>query len=70
MKLKVKVKPNSSKEEIVRINEKEYLVYLKKPAQEGKANLELLKLLKKHFKQPAKIKSGFNSREKIVEIQD
>ncbi len=68
MKIKIKVKPNSGKEEILKINDNEFFVYLKKPAQEGKANLELLKLLKKYFKKNVRIKSGFSSREKIVEI--
>ena len=69
MKIKVKVKPNSSKEEILKIKEDEYLVFLKKPAKEGKANLELLKILKKYFRKEVKIKSGFSSREKIIEIE-
>jgi len=68
MKLKIKVKPNSGKEEVVKISDEEYLVYLKKPAQDGKANLELVKILKKYFKKDVKIKSGLKSRVKIVEF--
>jgi uncharacterized protein (TIGR00251 family) len=70
MRIKLKVKPNSIKEEIIKINEDEYMVYLKSPPKEGKANLELLKLLKRYFKKPVKIVFGFNSRNKVIEILD
>jgi len=39
MKIKIKVKPNSSKEEIIKINEEEYLVYLKNQLMEEKQML-------------------------------
>jgi uncharacterized protein (TIGR00251 family) len=68
MKIRIKVKPNSGKEEILKVKENKYIIYLRKPAKEGKANLELLKLLKKYFKKDVKIKSGFSSREKIIEL--
>lgn len=64
----VKVYPSSGREEIVKINEKEYKVYLKKPAEDNKANIELLKLLKKHFKLDVKIVKGFKNRSKIIVV--
>ena len=67
MKIKVKVKPNS-KEQSIEKKENFYLVKLKSLPKDNKANLELIKLLKKHFKKDVKIKSGFTSRRKIVEI--
>jgi len=67
MKIKIKVKPNS-KEQSIEKQEDYYSVKLKKPAQDGKANIELMKLLKKHFKKDVKIKSGLNSRNKVVEL--
>ena len=67
MKLKIKVKPNS-KEQGVEKKEDYYLVKLKSAPKNNRANIELLKLLKKHFKKEAKIKSGFASRNKIVEL--
>ncbi len=69
MIIKVKVKPRSGKKEIVE-NDGRYIVYLKSTPEEGKANVELVKLLKKHFNKPVKIKSGLTSRNKIVEIND
>ena len=67
MIIKIKAKPNSGRQEIVK-NEKDYTAYLKSSPEDGKANAELLKLLKKYFGSQAKIKSGFTSRNKIVEI--
>jgi len=67
MKIKVKVKPNS-KEQSIEKKENCYLVKLKSPPKDNKANLELIKLLKKHFKKEVKITSGFTSRNKIVEL--
>ncbi|VVB78430.1 putative ACR, YggU family [uncultured archaeon] len=70
MILKVKVYPSSGREEIIKISNDEYKVYLKKPAEDNKANIELLKLFKKKFKKPARISKGLKSRDKIVEIID
>ncbi len=68
MRINVKVFPNSGREEIIEISKEEFKVYLKKPAEENKANLELLKLLKKHFGGEIKIIKGFTSRKKVVEV--
>jgi uncharacterized protein (TIGR00251 family) len=70
MILKIKVKPNSSKSEF---DEKNSLVYLKSSPEKNKANLELIKLLSKHFKvssSQVKIKKGLTSKEKKIEIND
>jgi uncharacterized protein (TIGR00251 family) len=69
MLINIRVKPNSSEQSVEKSGEF-YLVKLKSPAQEGKANLELVKLLSKYFGKEVKIKSGFNSRNKIIEIKD
>ena len=69
MKIRVKVRPNSEEQNIVLV-EGVYIITLKSPPVDNKANLELIKLLTKYFKKEARIKSGFNSREKIVEISD
>jgi len=65
--IKIKVKPGSKIQEIKK-EEGKYIVKLKSRAEDNKANLELVKVLKKHFKTEVKIKSGFNSRNKIIEI--
>ncbi len=68
MKVFVSVKPNSGKQEVEKISESEFKVYLKSAAKEGKANMELLKVLQKYFGKEVKIKSGKSSRKKIVEV--
>ena len=68
MIIKIKVYPHSGREEIVKISDDEYKVYLKKPAEDNKANTELLKLLKKYFKTQVKLVRGLKSRNKIVKI--
>ena len=69
MKLKIKVKPNSG-EQSVEKKENFYIVKLKSSPENNKANLELVKVLKKYFKKDVKIKSGFTSRNKILEVLD
>lgn len=68
MKIKIKLHPNSSKEEIKKINDDNYEIWLREKAEDNKANMTLVKLLKKYFKSNAVIKSGFTSRNKIIEI--
>lgn len=64
--MKIKVKPSSGEQKIEEKNGI-YIVKLRSAPENNKANIELLKFLKKHFKKSFKIKSGFSSRDKIVE---
>ena len=69
MKIKIKLHPSSSQEKIEEIvKDKEYEVWIKEKPIDGKANEELVKVLKKYFKKQVKIVHGLKSREKIVEI--
>ena len=70
MKIHVKTHPNSSKEEIKKINDGEFEVWFKEKAIDNKANEKLVKILKKYFGKPIKIKSGFTSRNKILEVDE
>ena len=72
MKFKIKIHANSSQEKIVKLNngDKGYEVWIKEKPVDGKANVVLLKLLKKEFGCNFKIKSGFTSRKKVVEGLD
>lgn len=45
-----------------------YLVSVKAAPEKGAANLEVVKLLSRHFKMPARIISGFKSKKKLVKI--
>jgi len=69
MKIKVKVKPNSGEQNVEKIEDDNYLVKLKSVPENNKANLELVKVLKKYFGKEVKIKSGFTSRKKIVVLK-
>jgi len=79
MKIKIKVKTNCSGAEVERIADELfseegfdglYFVKLKSSAEDGKANLELVKLLSKYFGREVKIISGFRSQRKIVNVLD
>ena len=66
----ISAKPNSRQSEIVEFDEKQrsIRVNLKSRPENNKANMELLKLLKKTYKKRFIIVSGLTSRQKIVEI--
>ena len=67
MRVEIKVKPQSKKSEI-QDNEGEYTAFLKSPPEDGKANLELLKLAKKYFGNPVKIILGKTRKKKVLEF--
>jgi len=72
MIIHVKVKPNSSKREVESFGNSRYLVYLKSPPENDRANMELINLLSKELGVPPsqfKIKFGRTSDEKIIEIR-
>ena len=69
MIIKVTAKPNSGKQEVVRVGNKEYVVKLKEKAKNNKANAELLKLMKTYLKKDVRIISGFKSKSKILEVK-
>ena len=70
MKIRVRVTPNSKIDEVV--NEGDiFLVRVKEPAKEGRANRAVVKLLSDYFGVPQRqiaISSGFSSRNKIIDI--
>ncbi len=70
MKIKVSVRANSSREDIIEGDDGKYKVYLKKRAVDNKANLELVKFLKKYFRHNVKILKGHTSKNKLLEIDD
>ncbi len=70
MMIKVKVKPNSKEEKVEKISENSYLINIKEPAEDNKANIRVINLLSKELGigyKSIKIKNP-NSRNKIVEI--
>jgi len=69
MIIKIKVKPGSREQKIEKTSDSEYEINLKERAEDNKANIELLKLLKRYFNKEARIIEGKTSRNKIVEIK-
>ena len=68
--LKIKIHPSSSQEKIEEIEkDKKYEVWMREKPIDGKANEELVKVLKKYFKKQVKIIHGLKSREKVVEVE-
>lgn len=70
MKIQVKVKPNAKTEEISQKGDN-FMVRVKEPPKEGRANQAVIKLLAEHFGVPqsqVKILSGFKAKNKIIEI--
>ena len=72
MLIKVKVFPNSKKEEIIKKSEDSFEVKIKEKPEKGKANKEVLKVLSLYFKVPEsriRLIKGFKKRNKIFEIK-
>ena len=70
MIINLKVRPNSGRQEIKKISDKDYLIYLRSIPENNKANIELIKLLRKYFNKDVKIIKGKSSMKKIVEVKD
>jgi len=72
VKIKVRVTPNSKIEGVIKDGDM-FLVRVKEPAREGRANRAVIKLLADYFGVPQRqiaISSGFASRNKVVEISN
>lgn len=69
MIIEVKAIPNSREQKIEKISDKEYKINLKEKAGDNKANVALLKILRKYFGCEAKIIRGLKSKKKFIEIK-
>jgi uncharacterized protein YggU (UPF0235/DUF167 family) len=70
-KINVRVRANSSESKIEDFGDYKFLVYVKSPAEDNRANIEMLNLVAKHIGVPAtklKIVSGASSKDKTIEI--
>lgn len=71
MKISVKAKTGSKKDEVIKIDEKNFIVKVKKRPIDGKANEAIVGLLAKYFdisRSKVIIISGLNNSNKIIEI--
>ena len=71
MIIKVKVKPSSLKESLTKLSDSEYLIEIKEPAENNRANIRLTNILAKYFeKNPKDIKiKNPKSKNKLIDIK-
>jgi len=73
MKIFVKAKPKAKIERVEKIDNENFVVFVKEPPVKGRANQAIIKALAEYFKVPpvnVKIVSGYTSKQKVVEIID
>lgn len=71
MKIYVTAKPRAKKEEVKKIDECHFVVSVKEPPVQGRANTAIIEALAKYFAKPKNkiiMVSGYTSREKIFEV--
>ena len=72
MKIRIKVKPSSRTEEVSHEGDS-FIVKVKEPPREGRANQAVIELLAAHFGVPkgqVRILSGLRSRNKIIDVAE
>ena len=72
MRIQVKVKPNSRSEGVSREGDS-FIVKVKEPPREGKANQAVIRLLAEHLGVPksrVRILSGFSGKNKVIEVAE
>ena len=71
--IQVKVKPRARVSELEELSDGSWVARVKAPPVDGKANVELVTLIARHFgvrKARVSIKSGASGRLKLVRIED
>jgi uncharacterized protein len=71
MKLKVTVKPNARKNEVIRNADGSLLIRVAVPPVEGKANEKVIEVLSEYLNKPKRslsIVSGFKGKNKLIEV--
>lgn len=70
LKIIVDVKTRSNKSDIEKLEDNHYLVHIKEAPRKGKANIAIIKLLKKHFKKQVFLVSGHASSRKVFIVSE
>jgi len=71
MKIFVKAKPFAQEEKIKKVDEINFIVAVKEPPKDGKANRAIIKALALYFNiAPSRVNliSGFSSKKKVFEV--
>ncbi|MFP4400315.1 MAG: DUF167 domain-containing protein [Candidatus Woesearchaeota archaeon] len=68
--IRLYVKPNSPKTMIIGYDESKQALKMDiaKPAENNKANIEIIKFFRKNYKKDIKIISGLKSKEKLIKM--
>jgi hypothetical protein len=72
MKIFVKAKPAAKEEKVEKIGESNFVVSVKEPPVQGRANAAISKALAEYFRvssSQVKLISGFSSKQKVFEIE-
>lgn len=72
MRISVKVKTNAKKESLEKLNDNEFVVCVKEPPIDGRANWAICRSIANYFQiSPSRVNiiSGQSSKNKIVEIK-
>ena len=72
MRICVKAKPNAKIESVKKIDDENFIVAVKEPPIQGRANVAIIKALADYFGvsvADVKIVAGFISRNKVIEIK-
>lgn len=71
MKIFVKAKPNAKEEKVEKIDDSHFMVSIKEPPVEGRANKAIIRVLAEYFsilQSDIQIISGHTSKNKMIEI--
>lgn len=71
MKIFIKAKPNSKNEGVERVDDAHFIISVKEPPMQGRANEAIIKTIAEYFnvsRSQIRLVSGFSSKEKIFEI--
>jgi uncharacterized protein (TIGR00251 family) len=72
MRINVRVKPNARKNEVVQLDDNQFLVRVTAPPVEGRANEKMIELLAEYFHKPKRciaVVRGEASKHKVVEVE-
>lgn len=73
MRIYITAKPGAKEEKIEKVSENQFVVAVKEPPVQGKANAAIVKSVAAHFHvgvSNVRIVSGFTSRQKLIEIDE
>lgn len=73
MRIFINAKPNAREEKVEKLNDAEFIVSVKEPPVQGRANAAIVSAIARHFRirtSQIRIVSGHTARRKIVEITD